>query len=181
MPQTQIVDADIELGAFVQDRNSGAKGVVTGHAVHISGCDRFAVTAVDTGRMESEETWYFPTELTVIDGDDVEAPGPEETDPVTEVDFVLGDVLEDDITGFEGYATTITFNLFNCPRVALTPTNSDGNDGVETDREWFDAPRTERLGDGISADYADLVESETESETGPVGEDLQTKSHGDLR
>jgi len=182
MTQTQTVDADIALGDVVRERISGMVGIVVTHAVHISGCDRYGVRPLGTERAERDEEFYFPTELTTVDPDedvdedlDVDLDIAADVDPTTEVDFALGNVLEDDVSGVEGYATTITFNLFNCPQVALTPTSD------ETETEWADAPTVSVVREGLAREYADLVESDTESETGSVGSDNRRREHAPSR
>jgi len=183
MPVTEIADSEIELGAIVRERISGMVGIVTTHAVHISGCDRYGVRPFATERAERDEEFYYPTELNAFNGDvddidedlDVDLDIADDVNPTTEVDFTLGNVLEDDVSGVEGYATTITFNLFNCPQVALTPT------GDETDAEWADAPTVSFVRNGLAGEYADLVESDTESETGPVGADSRRREHAPSR
>lgn len=159
-------DTELEIGAVVRERVSEQKCVVMGYARHISGCNRWAVYPIG-GTLSSDETWCYEDELQVLDDEDT----PIDPKVADEVTFEIGNVMEDEITGFEGYATTITYPAFNCPQVALTPTDGD------TDREWFDAPRLEFVREGITDDYDNLLESTDETATGPSGVDLKTTAN----
>lgn len=124
-------DAEFELGEEVKHDLSGREGVVVSIAEHLSGCTRIGVLWSDD---DTEETFYYEPEL--------ESLGSEMWSDEFEVvgsDAKLGQVVEDDLTGFEGVASSITFSAFNCPRVAIEPTEVDGPE--KPDREWFDEPR----------------------------------------
>jgi len=159
-----------ELGDVVEDEISGFRGVVIAIADHLTGCQRIGVRANDTENTarRGDEEFFYPSQLSrVEDADPIEP----EHDPVTEVNFEMGQKLRDTVTGFEGVVTTISYELHNCPRAGLSVV--DNHDPTENpDRGWFDAPRLEVVGDGISGDFSDLEASEVESETGPSGCDI---------
>ena len=91
-------------------------------------------------------------------------------EPVNSVDFELGTTVRDTVTNVEGVASTVTFSLMNCPRVAIQPVEDDPAEAL--DRQWADAPRIEVVGEGVSATFEGLQASEDEAATGPAGEDL---------
>lgn len=166
-------DTRIEFGDIVRDKTSGNLGVVYGIAEHLTGCDRVALMPVDSPTFTDQESWFYPTELSVTDKDgqftrgeeDEVVETPSEDDPVTDVEYELGNVLEDDLTGFEGYATIITYEMFNCPRICLTPTIGDADDA-----KWFDVPRLSFVREGVTDEYEDLHETDEETTTGAADE-----------
>lgn len=128
-----------QLGAVATDTITGYEGVVTDVAYHVSGCARVGVRATDDPAEADETRFFYPTQLTI--SDDVQT-GVFEDSPVTSVGFDLGWHLRDRITQAGGIATTISFSLYNCPQVALTPVSDDAPE-EPVERFWFDAPRTE--------------------------------------
>lgn len=56
---------------------------------------------------------------------------------------LLGFPLKDKVTGQTGVATSISFDLYGCIQVAITPLTKDGtvNNG-----NWFDVGRIEKTG-----------------------------------
>lgn len=163
---------DIELGYEVQDKISGLNGIVTDIGTHITGCTRIGVWPVGDGddpvARRGDQEWFYGAQLEIVDDDtelvDLGA------EAITETTFSLGDRVKDDITGFEGCATTITFDIFNCPQVGVAPV--DHTDPTENpDREWFDSVRLEKISGGITADYDEVVNNTVTAETGPTGDD----------
>jgi len=163
---------DIHLGDEVRHRLFDETGIVVGIVHHISGCDRFAVLPSD-GSIGDEREYFFAEELTRTD-DSFEV----SDEPVTECDVELGNVVRDEITDTEGYVATLAYRLLNCPRISVKPIERDDDgeiDIVGTDPEWFDVPTVEVVDDGITADFDDLRDNDSEAETGALGDDLVTK------
>lgn len=52
---------------------------------------------------------------------------------------LLGHRATDRITGFKGVVASVTFDLYGCVQVVLTP--GIDKDGKHTDSHWFDAKR----------------------------------------
>lgn len=83
-------------------------------------------------------------------------------------DVVLGDRYRDPLTGFEGVATSVTFYLHACERVALE-TVREG----KVSYEGFDAPRLE---------HVDTGKQPTTTRTGgPGGREAAPTPMGDRR
>jgi len=163
---------DIELGEEVQDKVSGFRGVVVAIADHLSGCNRIGVRANDTETLahRSDEEFFYEDQLEQTG----EAPFAERGEKAqTDTEITLGEEVRDDVTGFEGIASTIRYELYNCPRIAVTPVD-DSSPTENGDREWFDAPRLSVIGEGVTDEYADLQEAAT-SETGSSGSDGSRK------
>jgi len=176
-----VEDTDIGLGYRVRDKISGYEGIVTDIGTHITGCTRFGVMPdnhEDPTQRGSTEFFYGAQLEILSENNDFAEDG---EDSVTDVDFELGDLVKDDVTGFEGIASTITFNLYNCPRVAIQPTLEKGtilpggDSENDIDREWFDAPRVVYVDGGISADYETLIAEGTTAETGAPANDVSRK------
>lgn len=53
----------------------------------------------------------------------------------------LGHKAKDKVTGFEGVVTTLSFDLYGCIQVVLTPSV----DNKDQDSKWFDIARLEVL------------------------------------
>lgn len=83
-------------------------------------------------------------------------------------DVVLGEKYLDPLTGFEGVATSTTFYLHACERVALEIVK-DG----EIKYEGFDAPRLVRVGTG--------EQPKTTRTGGPGGGEARPNRVGDRR
>lgn len=180
-------EEDIALGYRVEDQISGFTGIVTDIGTHISGCTRFGVMPDNDDRddQRGDTEFFYAAQLEIVAENTSFADDGE--DSITEVSFELGDAVEDEITGFHGVATTITYNLYNCPRVAIQPSyDTDSGsvipgrgDKVVTDdieREWVDAPRVQKTGDGISADYEELIQEGETVETGAPANDVGRKT-----
>jgi hypothetical protein len=163
---------DFPLGVKARDRISGFEGIVIGISTHITGCRRIGMRPVERAD-RGEEEWLFPEQLELVSGDtEFTELGEKAT---TDVEFELGDELEDEITGVSGIVRTITYNLFNCPRVAIQPV--DNTDSKEApDCEWFDAPRVSRVSDGVSTVFEEQVNEQTTTATGPSGSDVRRKA-----
>ncbi len=176
------VDTDFDLGDQVQNQYTKTVGHVISVGDHLTGCTRIGVRteAVDPeGQSEHQDhEFYYPAELSVItpvdERDDIETP-PEGIDS-RDVDISLGNEVTDRVTGIEGVVTTITYQMYNCPRVAINPTRE--NDAYSNDREWFDLPRVEKVDDGVAGEFDELSESDVEADSGAIGDDYQSKSHG---
>lgn len=55
---------------------------------------------------------------------------------------ILGLRCEDLVTGFSGVVTTVSFDLYGCIQVIITPPMKDGK---KQDGEWFDVNRIKLL------------------------------------
>lgn len=175
---------DIALGYRVEDKISGFTGIVTDIGTHITGCTRFGVMPDNDDRddQRGDTEFFYAAQLEIVAENTSFADDGE--DSIMDVDFELGDAVEDSVTGFRGVATTITYNLYNCPRVAVQPVaetpsfqirdHEPTSDDIE--REWFDAPRVEFTGDGISADFEELIEEGETAETGAPASDVGRKT-----
>lgn len=164
-----IDDIPFELGDVVQDEITGFRGVVIAFAEHITGCDRVGVRPIDrenTGR-RGEEEFFYPSQLTAVEDVD---PISVEHEPQTDMEYEMGEMVRDTISNSTGVITTVTYRLYNCPQVALSATSTDEQTEIE-DREWFDVPRVESVGDGVSGEFEELAELSDESATGAMGSD----------
>lgn len=177
-----MTDLEIGLGMHVRDRISGYEGIVTDVGYHLTGCVRLGVMPVDTGKTShrGDTEFFYPDQLEIVHEETEFTEAAENALTREDVDFWLGDCVEDSVTGFRGVASTITVNLYNCPRVAVQPrVGSDtilpGGDDVDVDREWFDTPRVSHLNAGVSDEFEDLMGEESTQETGSSREDLVVK------
>lgn len=57
---------------------------------------------------------------------------------------LLGLKVRDVVTGFEGIVTTLSFDLYGCIQVVISPETD--KDGKMRDGAWFDAKRLKVLG-----------------------------------
>lgn len=160
------VDSEFELGEQVRDRISGFEGVVAAISHHLTGCTRIGVDPMgkDNTTRRGDTEFFFEAQLETM-GDSFTV----SDEPVRSVDFEMGETVRDTVTNVEGVVSTVTFNLMNCPRVAIQPVD-DATEAL--DREWVDAPRIEVVGEGVSATFEPFQVSEDEAATGPAGEDL---------
>jgi hypothetical protein len=150
-----------QLGKHAVDQISNFEGIVTRVAYHLVGCERIQLTADDDKTSTSKSEYFYDAQLDYSDSDVKLS-----EEPVTDCVFECGQRVRDTVTGFEGIATVVTFELYNCPSVAIT----DENDPDET--QWFDAPRVEYVDGGVQGDID--VDEASVSETGSCGEDFQT-------
>ncbi|HEX7125031.1 MAG TPA: hypothetical protein VF406_04540 [Thermodesulfobacteriota bacterium] len=62
----------IELGVAVKDKITGFRGIVTGRAQYITGCDQYLVTphADEKGDLK-DGRWFDEQRLDVLDGDPI--------------------------------------------------------------------------------------------------------------
>lgn len=74
---------------------------------------------------------------------------------------LLGLKARDKVTGFEGVVSTVSFDLYGCIQVVLTPP-LDG-DGKKQDGVWFDVARLEVTDDVPVMDVPDF-------ESGPIAD-----------
>lgn len=169
MPTT-IDNSELDLGDRVEDTLSGMEGTVVALAEHLTGCSRVGIAPVDPSRC-GDDIFLYADQVTQIELDD----GEEVTvdyEPTTSVDFDLGELVTDSVTGFEGVVAVVTFELYNCPRVGVQ--SVDVTDSTETgDMEFFDAPRLESQGTVVHEELADLQDTDDTSSTGPVTSDIE--------
>jgi len=154
------LDTDIDLGTVYEDTISGYTGVVTAIADHLTGCTRVELSQVESSTASSE--WFYADQLRSVD--DLEAPEYNH-DVVTSCDFTLGEYVRDTVTGYTGNISSITYELFNCPRIVVQSLG----DGKET--EGFDVTRVEHVDDGVAEDFRD-ADAEDTGETGAACEDV---------
>src|SRR5690242_8372119 len=57
---------------------------------------------------------------------------------------ILGFKVKDKVTGFEGVAASVCFDLYGCVQIAVTPPVKEGK--LE-DGRWFDVQRLDRTSD----------------------------------
>lgn len=57
---------------------------------------------------------------------------------------LLGMQVEDCVTGFKGVASTVSFDLYGCVQIIVTPA-VDKEKGEPRDSKWFDASRLKTL------------------------------------
>jgi len=176
---------DIKLGFRVRDRISGYEGIVTDIGTHITGCTRYGVMPdnhEDTTDRGSTE-FFYGAQLEILSTETEFVDAGEQA--IQSTSFELGNMVRDDITGFKGIATSITYNLYNCPRVAISLRRPDNNRGLldrgesnldDVSREWFDAPRVYAENKGIMPDYAELMQNEVTAETGAPSSDVGRKA-----
>jgi heat shock protein HspQ len=155
------LDTDIDLGDTARDTISGYEGVVTAIADHLTGCTRVEISQSESQIASSE--WFYAEQLTT-DVEDLERDFTH--DVVTDTDLQLGQRVRDSVTGYEGHIITITYELFNCPRVLV----QTGGEDKET--EGFDRPRIEALGDGVVDQFSDSDDNDV-GETGAAPTDIE--------
>jgi hypothetical protein len=68
---------------------------------------------------------------------------------IFETDPLLGKLLKDKITGFEGIAVTKLVCLFGCDQYGLCPQDWNKEKGKRPDTEYFDEARLEVTGEGV--------------------------------
>lgn len=56
---------------------------------------------------------------------------------------MLGRTGQDKVTGFRGVVSSVSFDLYGCVRVALSPRRAVSRLGPAADLLWFDANRIE--------------------------------------
>jgi len=159
------MEPQFQLSEVVEHQFLDDTGYVVARAEHLTGCTRYAVRP-KSGSFVSDDEWVYEGEITSTGEYTIF-----DDEPVTECDVVLGNTVVDELTGLEGWVTTITYEAWNCPRVAITP-----SDDPQADREWVDVPRVTVTGGGKHEQFSDEINNDTESETGPVGADLSRKS-----
>lgn len=77
---------------------------------------------------------------------------------------LLGFRASDKVTGMRGVITTVSFDLFGCVQVVVTPPVDDK--GASVEGCWFDISR-------LTIESAEPVMAVPNFETGPVAEGLQ--------
>jgi hypothetical protein len=181
MSQTTDPDRfEFPLGAVVEDVQTGLSGVVIAISEHITRCERYGVQPDSgTGSKRPSEQFYYSDELKMLK-DPEDGPFAEQAEnATTDVEIELGQVAQDDISGARGYVTTITYQLLNCPRVAIRPATTDPTE--TKDRQFFDTPRMRVVNDGVADEYDGLTPQTQQGEmaaaaTGAPESDLERKS-----
>jgi len=171
MSETQQTDSeqnstDIELGDVTRDTITGFEGVVKSISYHITGCTRVELQGAGKPNVPGEAEFFYIDEVESTDEPESEL-GTVDVDVTTEVDFELGEYVSDTVTDMEGVAIIIAFELFNCPRIYVQPT--DDVDGGK----FIDAPRLETVHDGVS-DQFDGLDDEATADTGAVSDLTRT-------
>lgn len=161
-------DVNVKLGQKVRDEISGFTGIVNTIGDHITGCTRIGVrpTGDEQTNRRGDEEFFYDAQLTIVD---------EETDwteygdrALTETDFELGERVRDTVTDLEGVVVVINYSLFNCPSLAIHPTNEDAEENPDV--EWFDAPRLESVDEGFAGEFTNVQESDAVEATGSVAD-----------
>lgn len=80
-----------------------------------------------------------------------------------ETEIELGHKVRDTVTGVEGIAVTKTDHIWNCTRIGVRLTDTQGYG----DQEFFDAPQLEKVGDGIR-DEVEALDGSPPSQSGSV-------------
>lgn len=163
------------LGTKAQDEISGMEGIITAVAEHLTGCTRVELSPdnTDDTTRRGESEFFYDAQLEVVKN----RISNEVDDPVTDVDFEVGEKVRDEVTGFKGIIVTITYELYNCPRIGIQPIETYTSCNQEkAEVEWFDAPRIEYVDDGVAEDFQELAENDNVTETGAPSTDLQRKS-----
>lgn len=83
------------------------------------------------------------------------------------IDF-FGKKATDKVTGFTGTATAVSYYMYGCEQVCLTP--GIGDDGKTRDQEWFDIGRL---------DFHEQVVSPSETAAERPG--CEKREHGNRR
>lgn len=147
---------EIELGQAAQDNISGFLGVVTTVGVHVSGCTRIGMQRLgDTDEppeSPSGEQFFYPEQLDVIEEDT----GYMDLEPVTSVDYELGERIRDRSTEFEGRVHVVNFKLFNCPQALAYEIGGD----VDSTR-WVDDPFVTPMEDYIETPDPEAIAQAT--------------------
>ena len=169
-----VEESEVEFGTEYRDKVTNYSGVCTVIAHHLTGCTRIGLTAEGSDPSFRNDTEYFyPSQLGECEeGIDINSDEFE-----TDVNISLGEEVEETVTGFRGVVTTISFELYNVPRVAVSPVDTDDST-VKKERGWFDVPRVEVVGEGVEGEFNDVQNSNVESESGPSGSDLERKNPG---
>lgn len=167
---------EIQLGQAYRSKINGVVGVCTAIVDHITGCRRYGLRPIAPAPQQThrDEAYYYGDELarvTESDVDEFDVVTVDDQDPVTDVDLTLGVQARDTVSGLDGVVTAIGYELYNCPRAAVTL-----RDGEQGEVEWFDVPRLTQINDGVSDEFSKLVESEETSQTGAATVDFQHKS-----
>ena len=159
--------AETELGDRVEHKLTKQRGYVSQIAIHVSGCKRIAVRFSDDAM--DDDAFFYEQELEVIEGQALD----EAEEAVTDTSFDLGNEIKEVYTEVEGIASTITFSLYNVPRVALETRDPSA------DRYWFDAVRVKKEGEGIADELEDQIDKAINdaeaTDAGPSGADVRRK------
>jgi len=158
-------DQEIGLGMIVADRVSGFEGVVTLIGHHITGCTRYGVYPIDVATdNRGTREFFYASQLEIVDDDSKFSEEADEA--IIESPFELGQIVKDEITGFEGVATVVNFKLWNCPAVCVQ-SRSDPDES-----QWYDDSRLELVYDDKQFEFDDRVDPEEQNEhnTGSIGD-----------
>lgn len=164
-------DYNVSLGDRAKDEISGMEGVVVTVADHLSGCRRVGMYPddIDDTTRRGDEEYFDDVQLETVEENRVAL----ESEPITETEISLGDVVEDDVTGFEGVVIVHNYQLYNVPQVCVQPTTDSGE---KPDTEWFDVSRVNVVEEGVFGEYNEEFEDADSSETGSVEKSVHRKS-----
>jgi len=150
-------ETEISLGDIVKDRVSGFTGVVTMIGNHITGCTRYRVNPTDVSEANKGSLeFFYESQLEIVD-DDSEF-SDEGSESITDTEFELGQLVRDEISGFEGIAIVINYELWNCPSICVqSQTDAD-------ESEWYDDARLKLVSNEIQYEFDDVVAEEDQNE-----------------
>lgn len=175
-------DARFQLGDSVEDKISKFKGIVGGVAYHISGCERYGVYEYDNATNAGDKVWFFEGQL---QNSPIAMTIPFEEEPETSVDFDVGWLVRDKITGIEGIVLTVTFSSYNCPEACVLPLPEEENPIERPDTIWIDAPlievvgnpsRISKLSSGAQS-WLERVSNIPATQSGPTGPDESSQAN----
>lgn len=108
----------VSCGDHVRDRISGFEGIVTSITDFIAGCRRIAVNSreLKDGKPLESEAFDEP-DLEIIEKNVIK-PSKSSQEKLS---IKLGDRVRDEVTTFEGIATSITRCMSNSPYIGITP------------------------------------------------------------
>jgi len=66
---------------------------------------------------------------------------PTNDSPIQDHFNMLGHKVKDAVTGYEGVATSLSFDLYGCVQVSVTPPVRKDEDGEKYYGKWFDVSR----------------------------------------
>jgi heat shock protein HspQ len=162
------LDTEFGLGERVQDQISGFEGIVTTIGYHIAGCNRFGVWPAGNGDSvvrRGEQEFFYADQLESVEGEGFTDRSDESN---VDCEFVLGQRVQDRVTGVEGVISIINYKLWNCPQIFIQPTTTSES-GEKSEGSWFDDTTLQAVdGYEFTDDFDEEQNSESESETGSL-------------
>lgn len=79
---------------------------------------------------------------------------------------LLGRTAKDRVTGFTGVIVTVSFDLFGCVQVVISPPVD--KDGKKVDDCWFDVNRLDLVGESRAMPVPDFAAKPQEHKHGPA-------------